>query len=392
MYLPSHLESLREKHEYFEVPDLETTFTRHNNPHYWLQQDIVQIKQFQYRFFEHIILNEDTLPQIKIFSHFLLIFFRFNHQLIWEQQNQSAYVNFPQVLSETVLLPFIIENTNEHTKTLFHLVQPILNYKNSILDYSETSDNFPYIDPNFMSEPSPGEHNSQIIQHDTGLDISYSNQHEITNLFQDQETTHSNIIPDPSETATIKNTSESSQETTNDPQSVTDDSNTIQIPLDNIIQTNINESTSNNTTLNPHEILHLYYLHQINLQLENFNHKTIQPNYDPPHLPVQYSPRITSHNSPQQRSSNTQVTNTVQYQTVTPTTQSEVTTAAYTPAPKTQTQNIQPAITLNTLQSNPSHNYTTARHLTRPPLQTIPINPLSYSLNSTNPNNTHANN
>ena len=76
--LPSQLESPREKYEYFEVPCLETTISRHNNPHYWLQQDVAQIKQFQYRFFQHIILNEDTVPLIKIFSHFLLNFFRFN--------------------------------------------------------------------------------------------------------------------------------------------------------------------------------------------------------------------------------------------------------------------------------------------------------------------------
>ena len=70
VYLPSHLKSPKEKHEYFEVPDLEATVSRHNRPHYWLQQDIAQIKQFQYRFFQHITLNEDKVPQIKIFSHF----------------------------------------------------------------------------------------------------------------------------------------------------------------------------------------------------------------------------------------------------------------------------------------------------------------------------------
>ena len=81
VYLPSHLESLKEKHEYFEVPDLETKILRHNNPHYWLQ-DILQIRQFQYRFFQNIILNGDTVPQTKVFSPFLLKFFRFNYQLI----------------------------------------------------------------------------------------------------------------------------------------------------------------------------------------------------------------------------------------------------------------------------------------------------------------------
>ena len=63
-YLPSRLESLREKHYYFDVPDLETTIQRNNNPHYWVQQAIAQIKHFQYRFFQNIILNEDIVPQI----------------------------------------------------------------------------------------------------------------------------------------------------------------------------------------------------------------------------------------------------------------------------------------------------------------------------------------
>ena len=43
LYLPSHLKSPKEKHDYFEVPDLETKIQRHDNPHYWLQ-DILQIK------------------------------------------------------------------------------------------------------------------------------------------------------------------------------------------------------------------------------------------------------------------------------------------------------------------------------------------------------------
>ena len=35
VYLPSHIESLKEKHEYFEVQDLQTRISRHNNLHYW---------------------------------------------------------------------------------------------------------------------------------------------------------------------------------------------------------------------------------------------------------------------------------------------------------------------------------------------------------------------
>ena len=82
LYLPSHLESLKEKHDFVELPDLETKIQRHDSPHYWLQQDILQIKQFQYRFFQNIRLNENTVPQIHIFLHFLLKFFRFKYHLL----------------------------------------------------------------------------------------------------------------------------------------------------------------------------------------------------------------------------------------------------------------------------------------------------------------------
>ena len=35
LYLPSHLDELKHKSEYFEVPDLETKVQTHDNPHYW---------------------------------------------------------------------------------------------------------------------------------------------------------------------------------------------------------------------------------------------------------------------------------------------------------------------------------------------------------------------
>ena len=98
-------------------------------------------------------------------------------------------------------------------------------------------------------------------------------------------------------------------------------------------------------------------------------------NYDPSPPPSNSSPLTTPHNSPQQGSSSAQVTNIVQFQRTTPTTQPEVPSLAYTPAQTTQTQNMQPALTINTLQSHPLPNYTTSRHLSRPPLQTIPTNP-----------------
>ena len=114
LYLPSHLEDLKHKSEYFEVPDLETGIQRHDNPHYWLQQDILPVKNFQYRFFNNITLTDDTLPQVKVSTQFLLKFFRFNYQRLWEQQDQQAYIHFPQILTQTEHLPYIIENEHRH--------------------------------------------------------------------------------------------------------------------------------------------------------------------------------------------------------------------------------------------------------------------------------------
>ena len=82
IYRPSHLEDSKHKSEYFEVPDLETRYQRHNNPHYWLQQDILLIKKIQYRLFNNITLTDDTIPLVKVFTQFLLQFFRFNYQLL----------------------------------------------------------------------------------------------------------------------------------------------------------------------------------------------------------------------------------------------------------------------------------------------------------------------
>ena len=44
LYRHSHLEDLKHNSGYFEVPDLETRIQRHDNPHYWLQQDTSQKK------------------------------------------------------------------------------------------------------------------------------------------------------------------------------------------------------------------------------------------------------------------------------------------------------------------------------------------------------------
>ena len=72
LYGPFLLDSLNEKADCFDVPDLDTKVIRHNNPHYWLQQDLLQVTNYQYRFVQNISLDDDTIPQIKVFSHFFL--------------------------------------------------------------------------------------------------------------------------------------------------------------------------------------------------------------------------------------------------------------------------------------------------------------------------------
>ena len=64
--LPSAIQALKKLKSYFEVSDIEI---RRNieNPHHWLETDLLQLKHFQYNFLYNISLDEQTIPQIKIF-------------------------------------------------------------------------------------------------------------------------------------------------------------------------------------------------------------------------------------------------------------------------------------------------------------------------------------
>ena len=270
LYVPSHLEDMKHKSEYFEVPDLETRIQRHDNPHYWLQQDILQVKIFQYRFFNNITLTDDTIPQVKVFTQFLLTFFRFNYQLLWEQQDQQAYIHFPQILTQIEPLPDIIKNEHRFLQyrdptsintTYFEQINLDHNF---ITDYSETSDNRPYITSNISPETTPEEPISNVVpqcirQHSVQLE-----QEDLANLFQNQEPHQLNpLYPqlpqasdiqhlNPSETATIQNASEFSEETVQTVQNtqsltITNDSNPIHVPTHIIPQDETNNQNQDNT-------------------------------------------------------------------------------------------------------------------------------------------------
>ena len=272
LYRPSHLQELKHRSEYFEVPDLDTKVQRHNNPHYWLQRDIVQIKHFQYRFFNNIILTDDTIPQVKIFTQFLFKFLRFNYQLLWEQKDQQAYVNFPHILTHTELLPYIIQNENKHlhyrdltSLNVTHLEQINLD-PTFILEHSETSDSRPFTTSDTSHETTPEEKTSSVEPLYTRQQSEQSEQESpeqeaLVNLFQNPDLPQEKLLyspqsqapgiqPNPSETNTIHNTSEFSEETVQNTRSftITNDSNRIIIPTHNITQNDITNQSQDNTS------------------------------------------------------------------------------------------------------------------------------------------------
>ena len=157
MFLLHIYKDLKHKAQYFEVPDLETKVYTQDNPHYWLQQDIIQVKHFQYRFFNNITLNDEIIVQIKVFTYFILKFFRFNYQLLWEKQDQPGYIHLPTVLTQTELLPYIIKNDYKHshfrdpTSLDISKFEPIQLDDDFLVPHSETSDNRPYLTSNITS-------------------------------------------------------------------------------------------------------------------------------------------------------------------------------------------------------------------------------------------------
>ena len=350
------------------------------------------IKYFQYRFFNNIILTDDTIPQVKIFSQFLLKFLRFNYQLLWEQKDQQAYINFPQILTHIELLPYIIKNENKHLQfrdltsfNVTHFEQINLDH-NFLLEHSETSDNRPFITSNTSPVTTSQEALANLFQNsDPPQDQPlYPPLSQISDIQQ----------PNPSETTTIRDTSEFSEETVQNTRSftITDDSNIIIIPTHNITQNEFNNQNQDNTfTTNP-DNTSVLSTPNTNITQPSQTQVPSPRNYNPPPVPPQFSTQINTHNSPQQSLSNshhiTQNTKTVHFQTPTPPSPAGIQTSTYTPAQTNPVPTTQPTLNINTIHSNPSINYTTARHLSRPPLQTILTNPLSYSLTSTNSSHT----
>ena len=275
-----------------------------------------------------------------------------------------------------------------------------------MLEHSETSDNRPFITSDTSPETTPEEQSSNVEPLYTRQQSEQSEQEALANLFQNSDPPQEQPLypplsqisdiqqPNPSETTTIHDTLEFFEETVQNTRSftITDDSNIIIIPTHNITQNEFNNQNQDNTlTTNP-DNTSVLSTSNTNFTQPSQTQVPSPRNYNPPPVPPQFSTQINTHNSPQQSSSNThhitQNTNTVHFQTPTPPSPAEIQTSTYTPAQTNPVPTTQPTLNINTIHSNPSFNYTTARHLSRPPLQTILTNPLSYSLTRTNPSHT----
>ena len=165
---------------------------------------------------------------------------------------------------------------------------------------------------------------------------------------------------------------------------ITNDSNLLQVPTHNITQDETNNQNQNNTLNITQDNTAVLSTSHTYITQPSHTQASPRQNYDPPSIPPEFSTQNHTHSSPQQGSSHTQHTNTVHFQTPTPPSPPEIQTSTYTPAQSNPVQNLQTSLNINTIHSNLPFNYTSSRHLSRPPLQPILTNPLSYNLTSTN--------
>ena len=191
--------------------------------------------------------------------------------MLWEQQDQQAYIHFPQILTQTELSQYIIKNEHRYLQYIdpisfstTYFEQINLDH-NLITDYSETSDNRPYITSNISSKTTPEEQTSNVVPQYARQHSVQSEQDDLVNFFQNEEPHQLNPpypqLPqasdiqqlNPSETATIQNASEFSEETVQTKQNTlslrkSNDSNLLQVPTHNITPDETNNQNQDNTS------------------------------------------------------------------------------------------------------------------------------------------------
>ena len=108
-FSPNALADLQRYINNFDVEIIERLVDPEDNPHHWLQTDLLRIQNFLYHYFKDLILNDQTIPQIKVISLFLRKYFRFNYQLLWLHDDilttSSAQNTSVNVASPTRTIP-----------------------------------------------------------------------------------------------------------------------------------------------------------------------------------------------------------------------------------------------------------------------------------------------
>ena len=393
IYRPSILEGLQQKHLSFKVLDTDSQINRQNNPHDWLQQDILQITHFQYNFFQNHTLNDDTKPQIQIFARFLLKYFRCNYQLIWLQQDQSAYLYFPQTFEKVDLLPFNIRDAFKHQRYInplhFHIpyFEIIAFDYNFIVERSETSDNRPYTTTS-TTEIHTTPHNTNIQVQDSNELLSDTSESQVQ--YPQQSPQRTQPITQQQPNAQFENLSLQFNENHNND----NDQDELQLPKPTL--------NTQNTDLTIDSKILMVPMRPIENQ--DISHIIEQ---DPKHL-IQGSSKtkpylllLTQYHNQQSDTYTSSLTSqqpssshnnffgliSIKQSPSTPE-RTSVTTHPYTQAQKASDPSIPTTFNIKMIHTNPPPNIVTSRTLSRPPLQTIPNNPLQYNLSSTNTHNT----
>ena len=430
-FSPNALDDLQRYINNFDVEIIERLVDPEDNPHHWLQTDILRIQNFLYHYFKDLTLNDQTIPQIKVISLFLRKYFRFNYQLLWSQQDQTAFTAFPNHFTVEECLPFIISEQNEHPylhKPQLITIQtsdyirfdPLLITENDLF-----ADNRPYhyeqnsqVQQNLHFNTNNSTEDDNTNQENT-LQQQHQNETNNDNEFTTQESTISTHNPSQAGTSTSVHTQSfrvptrvvNQRQNTHSPQSHLDTS-----PNRNIT---FNLPYTDETLDETHDTLHDDILTTSSAQNTSVNvaspTRTIpdstrfitRPRYDPPSIPSAFrSNRLISSNNnfddnPQTSnqyydpfnynfypSSNT-TTNTNINQN-----HSQINTISTTQNPFIQfsrTTTSQNIYSQNQATSYPSTSYSNItqdfqRKLQNPPLTHIPTDPLYQMHPNPNPN------
>ena len=329
-YSPNSLEEFERYIPNFEVDDIERLSITQNNPHHWLQADILRIQNFLYHNFKDITLNEQTIP--KVISLFLRNCFRFNYQLIWSKQDQPVFAAFHIHFTADECLPFIINKQNEHpyffkpdkvTEQTMDLISfdPHLFPENSFHD-----DNRPYLyEQNIQEQQNLFTNNDNNNEEDDNINEEYiledqnENRNEDIVLHTNENNTSENTFPESTTSAQnasqteISTTSQfvgiptrviSPRQNTHDPQSYLDTSShrNITFNLSTHSDEVVRDESQNITSTRDTSVNVLSPTRTISNNTRN----TTQSLYDPPSIPSAFQQSNKTIQSESNRDNNQQ--------------------------------------------------------------------------------------